>query len=130
MNENTEILRRVNKIKDAICMSLGYDPERPPIHISDPEASKVMHQGAGTLGVWRSSKRFDDLVYRKIGGGVFYPLDDLAEFLFNRTTENGKLPLDQKNKIEKRAENKNVSSNVGAGNDKNISSNKSADDNE
>ncbi len=74
----------VESIIADICRSLGYDPSRPPVNLSDDETSAVLGATVGTLCTWRSTGRYD-ISFVKVGRSVRYPTRGLAEFLARRT---------------------------------------------
>jgi hypothetical protein len=54
-----------------------------PQLLNPREAADFLHLTEGTLEVWRSTKRYA-LAYHKIGGRVYYDIDDLIEWLRSR----------------------------------------------
>ncbi len=71
-------------IKAEIAAQLGFDPDNPPVSVSEKLAAEVLELKPTTLAVWRSTGRYN-LPYLKVGRLVKYRLSDLAEFLARRT---------------------------------------------
>lgn len=67
-----------------IYRQLGFDPNRPPIHIEESLAAEVLDTTKGTLCTWRCTGRHR-IPYIKIGRNVRYPLRGLAEYMVQRT---------------------------------------------
>lgn len=67
-----------------IYRQLGFDPNRPPIHIEESLAAEVLDTTPGTLCTWRSTGRHR-IPFVKIGRNVRYPLRGLAEYMVQRT---------------------------------------------
>lgn len=67
-----------------ICRQLGLDPNRPPIHVDEPQAAEVLGTTPGTLCTWRCTGRHR-IPFIKVGRNVRYPLRGLAEYLIRRT---------------------------------------------
>lgn len=82
MNNSNNIL--ASQIKDEICLSLGFDPERPPVTVDDEQTATALGLKKSTLSVWRSVGRYD-LPYTKVGRLVRYRIDDIAAFMARRT---------------------------------------------
>lgn len=82
MDNNNHLL--ANQIKQDICLALGYNSKQPPVTIGEIQAAKAIGVKPSTLSVWRSVGRYD-LSYTKVGRLVRYRLDDLAEFMAQRT---------------------------------------------
>ena len=49
--------------------------------LTPDEAAAVLKVSVGTLGVWRSVKRYPDLKYIKVGRSVRYRESDLKAFI-------------------------------------------------
>jgi hypothetical protein len=62
------------------------------------EASKLLRVTAGTLAVWRSTKRYPELQFVKMGASVLYRESDLMAFLALRTRGNSTSPNRRKNR--------------------------------
>lgn len=79
-----------NEVKRTICVSLGLDPERPPLTLTDKQVSQVLGVKTSTLSVWRSIGRYN-LPFSKSGRLVRYPLDSLVvhymSHVYNHTGE-------------------------------------------
>jgi hypothetical protein len=71
-------------IKLEIAAQLGYDPKNPPVHVAPTEAACVLTVKETTLAVWRSTGRYN-LPFVKVGRLVRYRVNDLAQFLVDRT---------------------------------------------
>jgi len=57
----------------------------PPDTLLRPSpAAVVLHSTAGTLAVWRSTKRYP-LNYVRLGSKIFYRLSDVQEFIARST---------------------------------------------
>lgn len=80
----TKAQNNCESIKREICISLGLDPDRPPVSINDKDTATAVGTKPGTLSVWRSIGRYD-LPYFKAGRLVRYRLDDVAAFIARRT---------------------------------------------
>lgn len=63
-----------------IVVSLGLDPNKPPIYLKDRETAEVLGVKTTTLGIWRCTGRHD-LEYIKTGRRPVYPLRGVARFL-------------------------------------------------
>lgn len=76
--------------KDALCVdilrSLGHNPERPPIYLTEDEAATVLHVKRVTLKTWRCTGRHA-IPSTKVGRAVYYRVHDLVDFLIGQTTE-------------------------------------------
>jgi hypothetical protein len=57
---------------------------RPSPHVSEKEAAEILGVTAGTLSVWRCTRRYP-LPYVKIGRSVKYRMADLERFIESRT---------------------------------------------
>ncbi len=79
----TETEINKDSIKQEICISLGLDPNNPPISVNDKQAAEALGVKASTLGHWRSVGRYN-LRYVKVGRLIRYRIDDLATFLADR----------------------------------------------
>jgi len=51
--------------------------------LNTKETAKLLRVKEGTLRMWRSVKRYN-LPYIKIGGKVFYRMEDIQAFIDNR----------------------------------------------
>lgn len=67
-------------IKSDIALTLGFDPEKPPLQLNDRDAALVLGVKTSTLAAWRSTGRYQ-LRYIKVGRLIRYRVSDLADFL-------------------------------------------------
>ncbi|MGV8889953.1 MAG: helix-turn-helix domain-containing protein [Pseudomonas sp.] len=74
----------IASLKFEIAAQLGYDPKNPPVHVDHTEAACVLKVKESTLAVWRSTGRYN-LPFVKVGRLVRYRVNDLAQFLVDRT---------------------------------------------
>lgn len=72
------------EIKRDIALSLGFDPDRPPLTVDPRDAAKALGLKPTTLSVWRCTGRVI-LPYSRAGRMIRYRLDDLAAFVIART---------------------------------------------
>lgn len=77
--------RQITLLRDLL-VTLGHNPERPPLYLTDEEASRVLRQKRNTLAIWRSTGRHS-IPYTKLGRCVYYRPADLVAFLLNQTKE-------------------------------------------
>lgn len=73
-----------DQIKRDICISLGLNPDNPPLTLNDKDTGKILGVETGTLSVWRSTGRYN-LPFTKVGRLVRYPLEGIAAFIASRT---------------------------------------------
>ncbi|MNZ99387.1 hypothetical protein D3C78_1187080 [compost metagenome] len=93
IGQDAEFEALVEQIENGIYEQLGYKEQRPVL-ISGPETGEVVlgtqdrqsetSKRKNTLNVWRSTGRYPDLPYIKVGRMVRYRVRDIAEFLARR----------------------------------------------
>jgi hypothetical protein len=54
-----------------------------PRLLTPPQAAEFLSMSAGTLAIWRCTKRYD-LPYIRVGYKIMYDVDDLVAFLESR----------------------------------------------
>ena len=69
-----------DSLRRDILVQLGHNPERPPVFLTDTEASEVLRVKRSTLMVWRCVGRHE-IPFTKLGREVYYRLADLVEFI-------------------------------------------------
>jgi len=69
-----------------ILRSLKYNPEHPPVFLTDGEAALVLKQTRSTLSKWRCTGSHV-IPYTKLGRAVYYRVPDLLDFIFGQTRE-------------------------------------------
>lgn len=74
----------INEIVAQISVALGYPADKPPVQVNDKQAAQALCIKASTLSVWRSTGRYN-LPFIKVGRLVRYRVNDLAQFLADRT---------------------------------------------
>jgi len=76
---------QIETIKREICISLGLNPDVPPVSVDKKGAASALGVKPATLDHWRSVGRYN-LPYTKSAGRlVRYRLDDLAVHIASRT---------------------------------------------
>jgi len=70
--------KRISASKPAVTI------ENNPEFIEPREAAKKLHTTAGTLAIWRCTRRYP-LSYIKIGSKVLYRVSDIEKFIQSRT---------------------------------------------
>ena len=74
----------INHIQRAICIQLGFDEQRPPLHISKEQVSQILGVRPGTLNTWASTGRYNR-PFVKCGRLRRYSLHEVAAFIAKRT---------------------------------------------
>ena len=70
-----------------ICIQLGHNPDTPPVNLAPKELSAVTKVGVETLAHWRVTGKHG-IPFIKFGGKVLYPLQEVAEYMVERTAIN------------------------------------------
>lgn len=73
------------ELRDDILRSLGHNPERPPVFLTEDETSKVLNVKKNTLTIWRCTGRHE-IPTTKVGRAVYYRPMALVDFILQQTT--------------------------------------------